>query len=129
MGNRSANKPSGEIDYTILNIQMSGVAQDQVSLVGDLVRGVLDRHVRAEDVLLRYNNGRFVVVLVDVTPSGALPVSERLMRAVDALHLTGLVPGGMDFEVTISNHVHPDEAREPSVQAAVLGAISTRPSN
>ena len=117
-------RDGAELNYTVLDLRMQGVPQDRVSVAAEWVGDVLDRQLRAEDVLLRFHNGRFVVILVNVRPDVAAIVVERLRLAVEALKTTGLVVDALDFELAIENHLQPEEAAEPSVRAAVEDAMA-----
>ena len=113
-------------EYSVLDVRTVVERGVDPGITAELVGNVLDRQIRSGDVLLRYHNGRFAVILVDVGPEVALVISGRLAGAVEALTTTGLSEGEVRVTIDVQSHVHPDPKDDPSVQAAVEHAIANQ---
>ncbi|MCH9815158.1 MAG: diguanylate cyclase [Actinomycetia bacterium] len=111
-------------EYSVLDVRTVVEQGRDPGITAEMVGNVLDRQIRNGDVLLRYHNGRFAVILVDVGPEVALVISSRLAAAVEALSATGLSDGEVRVTIDVQSHVHPDPKDDPSVQAAVEHAIA-----
>ena len=121
---KSTGEAAGGMDYSVLEIRVLGVPSDRVSATAVVVGAVLDNHIRSDDVLLRFHNGRFVVILVDVPPQGARRIADRLGLVLEALKVTVTAPDPFDFSVEISDFQRPEDSDVPSVQAAIMDAMS-----
>jgi GGDEF domain-containing protein len=111
-------------EYSVLDVRTVVESGLDPSVTNDLVGTVLDRQIRTCDVLLRYHNGQFTVILVGVGPEVALVIAARLNNAVEALVATGLIDAEITVTIDVRTHVHPDPRDDPSVQAAVDHAIA-----
>lgn len=118
-----------DVEFCVLDLELEASPQADRFGAAELVGNAIDRLIRADDVLLRYHNGRFVLILVGATPELAEGIATRLRLAVQALDMSGLVSGELALHVSIESRVQPEQCGDASVRSAIDAAVNQAGAN